>query len=191
MRGEGTTPEKTAAPAEPDGRQGSAAVLRLRTPVAIKPTGSAADAAAARECRPAVLLGSALALLKDRRRWTGGHLALDRLGRPVRPHDSRAVRWSLPGALLRAAAAHQVPESGAALRAATDCLLRSTDAGLSRWERAPERTHADVIAVLRQAILFAHDREHVHRAIADQPAKWPAWEGLDRFAEDLEQLVTA
>lgn len=40
-------------------------------------------------------------LLKTRKQWTRGEESRDKYGHPVDPHDRRAVRWCLFGAMLK------------------------------------------------------------------------------------------
>ena len=113
--------------------------------------------------RPSTLLRRALALLEAPEQWARGTLALDRSGNHVKPWDRDAARWDSIGALLRAWAEMCPPDDDGPFRAATACLQRVAkagprDIGLLRWEDDPDRTHTDVLAAFRRAILLAEAR---------------------------------
>lgn len=113
------------------------------------------------ECRPGALLGVALVLVRTPACWTQqGHLALDARGQVVKASDERAVAWSLIGALLRASALYGLPRDSAPLQAALTCLRRAVGrTDLFGWEETAGRTHEEVVAALRRAIVLAHLHE--------------------------------
>ena len=110
--------------------------------------------------RPSTLLRHALALLETPDRWTRGNLALDAGGNQVPPWAQEAAQWDCVGALLRAWSELCSPDDNRPFLAATACLRRvakagAQNAGLLRWQDDPGRTHTDVLALLRRAILLA------------------------------------
>jgi hypothetical protein len=89
-------------------------------------------------------------ILTDASRWTGTVEARDAAGQPVLIHNTRAVAWSLFGALVRAG--EDLGPRGEAMDALDAHLC--VDGGFVRWEAAPGRTWADIRALL-EAVLRA------------------------------------
>ena len=86
--------------------------------------------------------------------------ALDACRNQVPPRALEVARWDCVGALLRAWSELCSPDDNRPFLAATACLRRvvkagAQNAGLLRWQDHPDRTHTDVLAMLRRAILLA------------------------------------
>lgn len=96
---------------------------------------------------PASLLTSAREALTDPRRWTKGHMALDKRGYSVYAADPTAVCWCLMGAL-------EVPAIGwsEAHQEAYITLVKMLGMGVSEFNDHPNTTHQMVLDVLDQAI---------------------------------------
>lgn len=98
---------------------------------------------------PLEILRAARERLADPARWLhgqpSGH-AVDASGHDVSPWSPEAARWDLPGALL----CHELPRSRSA-------VFRLVASAVGPWNYAPERTHAEVLAVLDRAIELAKE----------------------------------
>jgi hypothetical protein len=86
---------------------------------------------------------TALELIKQG--WTQGHTAIDILGDWVNPMSPDAVKWCSVGAIERA---YTVGTAGLA-REKLEKVIGT--AHLAKWNDAPERTHAEVIAAFEKA----------------------------------------
>jgi hypothetical protein len=87
--------------------------------------------------------------------WCRGADARDGVGAAVEPWDESAESWSLLGALV-AVLEHEAAVRGELpldqLAVALDALAGLIDEeSLADWNDDPRRTHADVVAVLRDA----------------------------------------
>ena len=92
--------------------------------------------------------------------WTQGEFACDRADNAVSPTDAQACRWCLEGSLRAAAAELQL--SALVLSTIIHWVTRQPGpreaAGLARWNDAPDRTAAEVAALLRRGAEEAPDR---------------------------------
>lgn len=75
-------------------------------------------------------------LLEDPERWCQGDNAVDAKGYPVPPSSDRATRWCLRGAVRKV-----YPNDWQSVVRLTPCI---------HWNDAPERTHAEVIALCKE-----------------------------------------
>lgn len=97
------------------------------------------------------LLKAVRARLADEARWIKGELARDINGEEVWPWRIEAVSWSLLGAIrceLNFIRVEDRPTQAAIARELGFTCLADADA----WADAPDRTHADIIARLDEAI---------------------------------------
>lgn len=92
---------------------------------------------------PRDVLVKARELLAEPGRWTQETAARDAAGLPVGATSDAAVCWCLIGALD---AVRDGTTALAQLRRTLGC------SSVSAWNDAPERTHADVLALLDRAI---------------------------------------
>jgi hypothetical protein len=93
------------------------------------------------------ILVAARALIEHPEAWTKGEYARDKKGNRVSPSSRKAACWCARGAILRAAAGN-IP---AGFRA-HDRLWAVIRGSITRWNDAPERTHAEVLAAFDRAI---------------------------------------
>ena len=96
---------------------------------------------------PATLIRSTRELIADPYRWTVNCVARDVHGQSVMPE---AVRFSGFDAL-----AHLAPDDDTRNRAAEVLKAVVGPEGWNRWEDAPGRTHAEILAPLDRAIAAA------------------------------------
>lgn len=102
-------------------------------------------------------------LLAHPHSWAQGHSAYTAMGDKVAPWDEAARCWCITGAINYLL--HEQPNAGARGSALYWALDHAADAnapdctehcrlpqGLDVWNDHPERTHADVIALLDRAI---------------------------------------
>lgn len=94
-----------------------------------------------------------LTLLGDSARWCRGAGARDAAGRPCSPTSPQAVAWSLEGAIDRAAG--RDPAIGDVVEDRL-CALLPDMAGPAAFNDDAGTTHADVLALLRRALVAAY-----------------------------------
>lgn len=105
----------------------------------------------AEQSEVAAVLNKAASLVEQG--WTQGDWAVDSAGHPVDVHNREACAWCLNAAVVRARdTARHIPEWGPIQRAVTQAIGSSMWA---RWNDAPGRTQAEVVAALRQAAELA------------------------------------
>jgi hypothetical protein len=83
-------------------------------------------------------------LLATPDKWTKGHLATDDMGDSVGEYSPSACRWCLIGAVFKCYGnfAERDPIVAA--------INRKTGPFPSQWNDAPERTHAEVLALCKE-----------------------------------------
>lgn len=89
-------------------------------------------------------------LLSDEKRWTRGSYARDRLGRTTHSTSESAVCWCLIGALGKITNHERGARS--AERALERVARRRGREFPAEWQDADGRTHAEVLALLDEAI---------------------------------------
>lgn len=94
------------------------------------------------------VLRAALALIKDRRRWTVRAWARDRNSRPMGANDKRAVRWCASGALYKVT----TPEIYCVARAQLQAAAMEVDGHV---ECVNDRGHRATMGMYRRAIELA------------------------------------
>ncbi len=100
------------------------------------------------------ILDRAADLIEPPGAWTRKELARDARGRAVDVNAPTAVSWCCSGAV-----AYQCGGFGnARAMRAIDALERLTGHRLSRWNDAPQRTQAKVVAALRKAAQTLRDQ---------------------------------
>ncbi len=95
------------------------------------------------------ILIAARKLIERPTAWVQGTDALDKVGNEVSPYSRAAVRLCPQAALLRAADTTDIQVGVRArdrFRSVISCL------SIPRWNDAPERTHADVLAAFDRAV---------------------------------------
>lgn len=88
------------------------------------------------------LLRSALALIEQPERWTKGAYVTA---------DGTPAAWCMQGACIAASQRHHATLA----RAHVAILAVINSNSIVRWNDAPERTHAEVVAAFRSAIAIA------------------------------------
>lgn len=110
---------------------------------------------------PRAIVVSARDRLADPAHWLHGdpqHEAVDADGRGCLPWDPQAVRWDLWGALGAARGTLRATDIAVQIVAREVKLVLCDVIALSEWQDAPERTHAEILAVLGAAIPLAPER---------------------------------
>jgi hypothetical protein len=98
------------------------------------------------------ILDQIIDLLSDERRWTKNAYAKDISGNPVDPYLPDATCWCLDGAHVRVVGDYSAAGTLALVYPETDQLIPLGEDGYAnyvKWQDAPERTHAEVMAFLR------------------------------------------
>jgi hypothetical protein len=116
---------------------------------------AASEAGGAERPTPHAILRSARDRLADPLRWLDGdrdHEAVNGAGRGCLPWDAAAVRWDLWGAIGAAGGTPRATDIAVQHVARAAGLLLCDITSLSDWQDAPERTHAQILAVLDAAI---------------------------------------
>lgn len=82
-------------------------------------------------------------LLAGPKAWNQGRMARNAKGYPVDPESPKACSWCAVGAILRCygLAAMSLPKID---------ILRAKTGNTLWWNDRPERTHAEVVAVLKE-----------------------------------------
>jgi hypothetical protein len=93
------------------------------------------------------ILVAARALIEQPKAWTQGKFARGKKGNPVSASSRKATCWCAQGAIMRAQAG-SIP---AGFRA-HDRIRAVIRGSITRWNDAPERTHAEVLAAFDRAI---------------------------------------
>lgn len=111
--------------------------------------------------------------------WCQETAACDELGRPIEPSSAFARRWSAPGALERVWRRALGDLDGAldGFERANLALAAAVRDVPQRWNDAPERTVADVLAAFEEAIRLVR-------------APAPAEELVEDLLEDLDRYET-
>jgi hypothetical protein len=103
---------------------------------------------------PLEVLRGARELLAYPERWIKGEDAADVIGQPLENgYDEGAVCWCLAGALEKVSGRTQDCGVEPAYQAVDDLIVDATN--VREWNDAPERTHAEVLALLDRAIASA------------------------------------
>jgi hypothetical protein len=112
------------------------------------------------------VLMKARVLLAEPSHWTQGAYARDASGRVVHPRSPAAVCWCIVGAVKRADVRTERSEEDDGLRVLLRLFHPSTGQlkdklyafwVMTDWNDDPSRTHADVLALLDEAIAEASD----------------------------------
>lgn len=119
-----------------------------------------------RPCSPGALLGVVLVLLTRAGRWTDRHAAIAADGTPIAATSNEAVAWSLPGALLRAANLYRVPHTHEAIQASLPYLSRAAEPAGLPTEAESAAAQAEIQALVRRAIVLAHEAAVMQRRAA-------------------------
>lgn len=83
-------------------------------------------------------------LLRDPERWNKGAAARDQNGKPCSYDNPSASSWCVLGALMMLYG----PRGWASRLVKTEILV---GCWVPKWQDAPERTHAEVLAALKKA----------------------------------------
>jgi hypothetical protein len=99
-------------------------------------------------------LQAVYALIERPEAWIQQRYAADSDGAPVPEDSPKAKRWCLHGACIRVGIVDDYDKKA-------DALGLGRNASIAGFNDAPERTHAEVLALLRSAIDRAPVREAV------------------------------
>jgi hypothetical protein len=83
------------------------------------------------------------------RGWCRNRIAMDGFGKPCEPHDPKACRWCVMGAIR--GASRDGGEANEARRALRNHLQLSATVSVPDWNDRSNRTQAEVSAALRAA----------------------------------------
>lgn len=106
------------------------------------------------------LLQLAVTVIEHPPLWTQGALARDANGMPIDPVSSAAMCRCSVGALVWAER-QCVPLAWGAYAGAGDALDQAAGTSIAHYQDAPERTHAEVLAVWRRAIAALAERARI------------------------------
>ena len=91
-----------------------------------------------------------LDLLSDETRWCRGTFARNKDGYPVASDHADAVSWCLVGAVNKCYGVSSI-SSGAAIGKLMDLSYRRSASGISSFNDAAGRTHAQILEVVKEA----------------------------------------
>lgn len=89
-------------------------------------------------------------LLDSPEKWTKGENARDGKGRVIEPTAQDACCWCINGILMRMYPTDMGSKTENARCEAWDKLERRIGGNVIHWQDAPERTHQEVLAVLKE-----------------------------------------
>ena len=101
------------------------------------------------------ILVRARELLSDPKSWTQDVMARSVRGTPVVTHSKRARSFCVEGAIERAGLKTTRKVRERARRIVYEKIASSTFVNITLWNDAPQRTHAEVLALLDKAIAAA------------------------------------